>query len=66
MYSILVCLLTLFIIEFKSTYRLRQSTLVMFLANDMHLQSLPHTFTDDQCLPTMAMPTVHMISVYLQ
>ena len=58
MYSILVCLLTLFIIMFKSTYRLRKTTLVMFLANDMNLQSLPHTFTDEQCLPTVTIPSV--------
>ena len=66
MYSILVCLLSIFILMFKSTYRQRQTTLVMFLANDMNLHSFPHTFTDEQCLPTVTIPSVHMISVYLQ
>ena len=38
----------------------------MFIANDMNLQSGPHTFTDDQGLPTVTIPGVQMISVYLQ
>ena len=46
---------------FKSAYMTRN------VDNEiLSLQSSPPTFTDDQCLPTVTIPGVQMISVYLQ